>query len=172
MTNASSAASNGMVQHENESRVVILIQSSLAQKPQEPVLVTSGMIAVLAVLRNIWRNCEIFFFFFPLSSQKCVFEDLANTLKFAFPVLPPVLVPRHTEILTELPPLDDYTHSIPENTNFPAGIEPQSNYIPGICWTPNANSTLCFIAAAVLVISWGDEINWKMYQLNLVDFLH
>ncbi|KFP76033.1 Mothers against decapentaplegic 2, partial [Apaloderma vittatum] len=47
------------------------------------------------------------------------------------PVLPPVLVPRHTEILTELPPLDDYTHSIPENTNFPAGIEPQSNYIPG-----------------------------------------
>ncbi|PKU34057.1 rna-directed dna polymerase from mobile element jockey-like [Limosa lapponica baueri] len=45
-------------------------------------------------------------------------------------VLPPVLVPRHTEILTELPPLDDYTHSIPENTNFPAGIEPQSNYIP------------------------------------------
>ncbi|KAF4794061.1 Mothers against decapentaplegic 2 [Turdus rufiventris] len=46
------------------------------------------------------------------------------------PVLPPVLVPRHTEILTELPPLDDYTHSIPENTNFPAGLEPQSNYIP------------------------------------------
>ncbi|CAB1319509.1 unnamed protein product, partial [Coregonus sp. 'balchen'] len=46
------------------------------------------------------------------------------------PVLPPVLVPRHSEILTELPPLDDYTHSIPENTNFPAGIEPPNNYIP------------------------------------------
>lgn len=46
-------------------------------------------------------------------------------------VLPPVLVPRHTEILTELPPLDDYTHSIPENTNFPGGIEPPNNYIPG-----------------------------------------
>lgn len=46
-------------------------------------------------------------------------------------VLPPVLVPRHSEILTELPPLDDYTHSIPENTNFPAGIEPPNNYIPG-----------------------------------------
>ncbi|XP_072770346.1 mothers against decapentaplegic homolog 2 isoform X2 [Nerophis lumbriciformis] len=44
--------------------------------------------------------------------------------------LPPVLVPRHSEILTELPPLDDYTHSIPENTNFPAGIEPPNNYIP------------------------------------------
>ncbi|KFR16043.1 Mothers against decapentaplegic 2, partial [Opisthocomus hoazin] len=55
------------------------------------------------------------------------------------PVLPPVLVPRHTEILTELPPLDDYTHSIPENTNFPAGIEPQSNYIPGTL-TPTVNS--------------------------------
>ncbi|XP_050651955.1 mothers against decapentaplegic homolog 3 isoform X3 [Macaca thibetana thibetana] len=43
------------------------------------------------------------------------------------PVLPPVLVPRHTEIPAEFPPLDDYSHSIPENTNFPAGIEPQSN---------------------------------------------
>lgn len=46
-------------------------------------------------------------------------------------VLPPVLVPRHSDILPELPPLDDYTHSIPENTNFPAGIEPPNNYIPG-----------------------------------------
>ncbi|TRY82033.1 hypothetical protein DNTS_006678 [Danionella cerebrum] len=46
------------------------------------------------------------------------------------PVLPPVLVPRHTEIPSEFPPLDDYSHSIPENTIFPAGIEPQSNYIP------------------------------------------
>ena len=46
-------------------------------------------------------------------------------------VLPPVLVPRHLEIPSEYPPLDDYSHSIPENTNFPAGIEPQSNYIPG-----------------------------------------
>lgn len=48
------------------------------------------------------------------------------------PVLPPVLVPRHTEILTELPPLDDFTNSIPENTNFPAGIDPPNNYIPGV----------------------------------------
>lgn len=53
-------------------------------------------------------------------------------MNFAIPtVLPPVLVPRHSEILTELPPLDDYTHSIPENTNFPAGIDPPNNYIPG-----------------------------------------
>ncbi|KFW84900.1 Mothers against decapentaplegic 2, partial [Manacus vitellinus] len=61
------------------------------------------------------------------------------------PVLPPVLVPRHTEILTELPPLDDYTHSIPENTNFPAGIEPQSNYIPGIFLTPTLNSAFSIV---------------------------
>lgn len=47
-------------------------------------------------------------------------------------VLPPVLVPRHTEILTELPPLDDLMNSIPENTNFPAGIDPPNNYIPGL----------------------------------------
>ena len=47
-------------------------------------------------------------------------------------VLPPVLVPRHAEILTELPPLDDFTNSIPENTNFPAGIDPPNNYIPGL----------------------------------------
>jgi len=45
--------------------------------------------------------------------------------------LPPVLVPRHTDIPAEFPPLDDHSPSIPENTNFPAGIEPQSNYIPG-----------------------------------------
>lgn len=71
-------------------------------------------------------------FFFLLAHRSMYFEGITNALNFAFPVLPPVLVPRHTEILTELPPLDDYTHSIPENTNFPAGIEPQSNYIPGI----------------------------------------
>ncbi|XP_059421026.1 mothers against decapentaplegic homolog 3-like isoform X2 [Carassius carassius] len=43
------------------------------------------------------------------------------------PVLPPVLVPRHADISTDFPPLDDF---IPENTIFPAGIEPPSNYIP------------------------------------------
>lgn len=58
-----------------------------------------------------------------------------------FPVLPPVLVPRHTEIPAEFPPLDDYSHSIPENTNFPAGIEPQSNYIPGILCLPFRESS-------------------------------
>ena len=59
----------------------------------------------------------------------------------AFAVLPPVLVPRHTEIPSEFPPLDDYSHSIPENTNFPAGIEPQSNYIPGTIMLSNTTHT-------------------------------
>lgn len=31
---------------------------------------------------------------------------------------------------TGLPPLHDCTHFTPENTNFPGGIELQSNYIP------------------------------------------
>lgn len=60
---------------------------------------------------------------------------------FYVSVLPPVLVPRHTEIPSEFPPLDDYSHSIPENTNFPAGIEPQSNYIPGISELPKLTHT-------------------------------
>ncbi|KAK6178591.1 mothers against decapentaplegic homolog 3 [Patella vulgata] len=38
------------------------------------------------------------------------------------PVLPPVLVPRHTEIPEKIPQLDDYSTTIPENTDFPAGI--------------------------------------------------
>jgi MAD (mothers against decapentaplegic) family protein 2/3 len=37
-------------------------------------------------------------------------------------VLPPVLVPRHTEIPDKIPQLDDYKTTIPENTDFPAGI--------------------------------------------------
>lgn len=61
------------------------------------------------------------------------FPRVCSDTLFVFPlVLPPVLVPRHTEILTELPPLDDFTNSIPENTNFPAGIDPPNNYIPGL----------------------------------------
>lgn len=58
-------------------------------------------------------------------------------------VLPPVLVPRHTEILTELPHLDDFTNSIPENTNFPAGIDPPNNYIPGVCVAAQVPLSLC-----------------------------
>ncbi|CAF98363.1 unnamed protein product [Tetraodon nigroviridis] len=46
----------------------------------------------------------------------------------ASPVLPPVLVPRHADIPAEFPLLDDYSPSIPENTSFPADVEPHSNY--------------------------------------------
>uniref|UniRef100_A0A8C6E277 MH1 domain-containing protein n=1 Tax=Moschus moschiferus TaxID=68415 RepID=A0A8C6E277_MOSMO len=72
------------------------------------------------------ENCE--YAFNLKKDEVCVNPN--HYQRVETPVLPPVLVHRHTEILTELPPLDDYTHSIPENSNFPAGIEPQSNYIP------------------------------------------
>lgn len=68
-------------------------------------------------------------------------------------VLPPVLVPRHSEILPELPPLDDYNHSIPENTNFPAGIEPPNNYIPG--------GSVCIFTLAVLMSNWNLDMKEK-----------
>lgn len=74
----------------------------------------------------------------------------ANTPLFCLlTVLPPVLVPRHTEIPAEFPPLDDYSHSIPENTNFPAGIEPQSN-IPGRYLAVSAGSLGTWPAAPLL----------------------
>ncbi|XP_046566092.1 mothers against decapentaplegic homolog 3-like [Haliotis rubra] len=43
------------------------------------------------------------------------------------PVLPPVLVPRHTEIPETIPKLDDYATTVPENTDFPAGINENFN---------------------------------------------
>lgn len=67
-----------------------------------------------------------------------------------FAVLPPVLVPRHTEIPSEFPVLDDYSHSIPENTNFPAGIEPHSNYIPGISMLHYRQSPAPFCTSILL----------------------
>ncbi|GIY33393.1 mothers against decapentaplegic homolog 2 [Caerostris darwini] len=40
------------------------------------------------------------------------------------PVLPPIYVPRNPgEVPTQLPPLDDYINSVPENTEFPLGLE-------------------------------------------------
>uniref|UniRef100_A0A8C7ZHJ1 Mothers against decapentaplegic homolog n=1 Tax=Oryzias sinensis TaxID=183150 RepID=A0A8C7ZHJ1_9TELE len=46
------------------------------------------------------------------------------------PILPPILVPRHTDISTDFPQLDDCSPSIPENTNISTNTEPQNNYIP------------------------------------------
>lgn len=76
-------------------------------------------------------------------------------------VLPPVLVPRHTEIPSEFPVLDDYSHSIPENTNFPAGIEPQSNYIPGTRMLPDMTHT-----ESVLTLWLHDILLWSDYPRN------
>lgn len=39
-----------------------------------------------------------------------------------FLVLPPVLVPRHIEIPDKVPQLEDYATMVPENTDFPAGL--------------------------------------------------
>lgn len=80
-----------------------------------------------------WANLVIYFFgnIYAVFSLRRPVKGCFCLITF-FTVLPPVLVPRHTEIPSEFPVLDDYSHSIPENTNFPAGIEPHSNYIPGI----------------------------------------
>ncbi|KFP14982.1 Mothers against decapentaplegic 3, partial [Egretta garzetta] len=81
------------------------------------------------------------------------------------PVLPPVLVPRHTEIPAEFPPLDDYSHSIPENTNFPAGIEPQSNYIPG---SPNLSPNPMSPAHNNLELSSSIPWSWRAESKELL----
>jgi MAD (mothers against decapentaplegic) family protein 2/3 len=45
-------------------------------------------------------------------------------------VLPPVLVPRHTDIPDNLPQLENYAMTVPENTDFPSGNSEVFN-IPG-----------------------------------------
>ncbi|XP_077562070.1 mothers against decapentaplegic homolog 3-like isoform X2 [Haemaphysalis longicornis] len=43
------------------------------------------------------------------------------------PALPPILVPRQTgDLPTELPSLDDYANSVPENTDFPSSLDVQT----------------------------------------------
>lgn len=43
------------------------------------------------------------------------------------PALPPILVPRQTgDLPTELPSLDDYANSVPDNTDFPSSLDVQA----------------------------------------------
>ena len=47
-------------------------------------------------------------------------------------MLPPVLVPRQSgEIPSEFPPLEDYSNTVPDNTDFPVGLGEQQFNIPG-----------------------------------------
>ncbi|KAK3597909.1 hypothetical protein CHS0354_042246 [Potamilus streckersoni] len=52
-------------------------------------------------------------------------------------VLPPVLVPRHTDIPDKLPQLENYATTVPENTEFPTSINDNFS-LPGVvipCWS-------------------------------------
>lgn len=44
--------------------------------------------------------------------------------------LPPVMVPRQTEIPSKLPELENYALTVPENTDFPKGLS-ENISIPG-----------------------------------------
>ena len=60
-----------------------------------------------------------------------VFIKIYDEYLLCIAVLPPVLVPRQTDIPQEFPPLEDYSNTVPENTDFPAGLSDQTFNIPG-----------------------------------------
>ncbi len=49
--------------------------------------------------------------------------------------MPPVMVPRSNDIPENFPVLDDYTNTVPENTEFPAGISDPPFSLPGTAHT-------------------------------------
>lgn len=49
---------------------------------------------------------------------------------FLILVLPPVLVPRHTEVPDKMPQIENYAMTVPENTEFPTGSSEIFN-LPG-----------------------------------------
>jgi len=68
-------------------------------------------------------NCE---FAFNLKKEEVCINPYHYT-RVEAPVLPPVLVPRQTDIPQELPVLEDYANTVPDNTDFPAGMGDQFN---------------------------------------------
>jgi len=73
-------------------------------------------------------HCE--FAFHLKKEEVCV--NVYHYQRVETPPLPPVLVPRFpvAEMPRELPPLDDYKNSVPENANFPAGMDNPTFRVP------------------------------------------
>ena len=59
-------------------------------------------------------------------------------------VLPPVLVPRQSEIPDKFPVIEDFSDTVPANTDFPVGLAEQTFNLPG------KNIFLVFFVAQVL----------------------